>query len=201
MFTAVVSFTESPAPCCDPAKDTDRGKNNLPPETSLWSVKEVMSFFSSLGFPEEAKSFQNQVSFFFFRKGECSWFHVAKCKFTVDKVESETVLASRQPWFLGDAECGKSFSWILCVCLLAGWPIALSICLLFSQLSLPQPPNSGQYDISNNPTDCFSVIVPLVVALMVAIDTSSLQSLPCSTNLIWHQLSSSSIVDEFNYLI
>lgn len=51
---------ESPAPCCDPAKDTDRSKNNLPPETSLWSVKEVMSFFSSLGFPEEAKSFQNQ---------------------------------------------------------------------------------------------------------------------------------------------
>ena len=72
MFTAVVSFTESPAPCSDPAKDTDRGKNNLPPETSLWSVKEVMSFFSSLGFPEEAKSFQNQVSFFSFRKGEYS---------------------------------------------------------------------------------------------------------------------------------
>ena len=82
MFTAVVSFTESPAPCCDPAKDTDRSKNNLPPETSLWSVKEVMSFFSSLGFPEEAKSFQNQVSFFFLLgKVNPVKFHVAKCKF------------------------------------------------------------------------------------------------------------------------
>ncbi|XP_068708295.1 probable G-protein coupled receptor 19 [Montipora foliosa] len=30
------------------------------PDTSLWTVTEVVSFFSSLGFPEEAKSFQNQ---------------------------------------------------------------------------------------------------------------------------------------------
>lgn len=45
----------------DSAKDTEKGKSNLPPDTSLWTVTEVVSFFSSLGFPEEAKSFQNQV--------------------------------------------------------------------------------------------------------------------------------------------
>lgn len=44
----------------DSAKDTEKGKNNLPTDTSLWTVTEVVSFFSSLGFPEEAKSFQNQ---------------------------------------------------------------------------------------------------------------------------------------------
>ncbi|XP_068677105.1 histone acetyltransferase KAT6A-like [Montipora foliosa] len=51
---------ESPIACRDSSKDTERGKSNLPPETSLWTVTEVVSFFSSLGFPEEAKSFQNQ---------------------------------------------------------------------------------------------------------------------------------------------
>ena len=45
----------------DSAKDTEKSKSNLPPDTSLWTVTEVVSFFSSLGFPEEAKSFQNQV--------------------------------------------------------------------------------------------------------------------------------------------
>ena len=45
----------------DSAKDTENSKSNLPPDTSLWTVTEVVSFFSSLGFPEEAKSFQNQV--------------------------------------------------------------------------------------------------------------------------------------------
>jgi len=44
------------------AKDTEKGKSNLPPDISLWTVTEVVSFFSSLGFPEEAKSFQNQVN-------------------------------------------------------------------------------------------------------------------------------------------
>jgi len=44
----------------DSAKDTEKSKSNLPPDTSLWTVTEVVSFFSSLGFPEEAKSFQNQ---------------------------------------------------------------------------------------------------------------------------------------------
>ena len=46
----------------DSAKDTEKSKGNLPPDTSLWTVTEVVSFFSSLGFPEEAKSFQNQVT-------------------------------------------------------------------------------------------------------------------------------------------
>lgn len=44
----------------DSAKDAEKSKSNLPPDTSLWTVTEVVSFFSSLGFPEEAKSFQNQ---------------------------------------------------------------------------------------------------------------------------------------------
>lgn len=50
----------SPSISRNTAKDTEKGKSNLPPDTSAWTVTEVVSFFSSLGFPEEAKSFQNQ---------------------------------------------------------------------------------------------------------------------------------------------
>lgn len=61
-----LTFTGSPSKGMstasrDSAKDTEKSKSNLPPDTSLWTVTEVVSFFSSLGFPEEAKSFQNQV--------------------------------------------------------------------------------------------------------------------------------------------
>lgn len=51
---------DSPPVSGNTASDTEKGKSNLPPETALWTVTEVVSFFSSLGFPEEAKSFQNQ---------------------------------------------------------------------------------------------------------------------------------------------
>ena len=66
-YVAVLFSAGSPAKgplvsARDSAKDTEKGKSNLPPDTSLWTVTEVVSFFSSLGFPEEAKSFQNQVS-------------------------------------------------------------------------------------------------------------------------------------------
>ena len=54
----------TPSTSCSSAKDTEKGKSNLPPDTALWTVTEVVSFFSSLGFPEEAKSFQNQVSIY-----------------------------------------------------------------------------------------------------------------------------------------
>lgn len=115
----MVCFTESPVPCHDPAKDTERGKNNLPPETSLWSVTEVMSFFSSLGFPEEAKSFQNQVSFFFLL-GKMNTVDFMWPNASLGKVESEITQVSHHPRFLGDLEFGKSFSWMLCICLLTG---------------------------------------------------------------------------------
>ena len=66
----------------DSAKDTENSKSNLPPDTSLWTVTEVVSFFSSLGFPEEAKSFQNQVRainkfFAVFLDNKYVFFHVS----------------------------------------------------------------------------------------------------------------------------
>lgn len=65
-FFFFFTFTDPPSKgtssaARDSAKETEKGKSNLPPDTSLWTVTEVVSFFSSLGFPEEAKSFQNQV--------------------------------------------------------------------------------------------------------------------------------------------
>ena len=67
---------------------------------------------------------------------------------SLDKVNSETVLVSCHPWFLGDSECGKSFSCILCAC------------LLFWQLSLPQPPNSGQSHL---------VIIPMILSVWLCL--------------------------------
>ena len=67
MFSVTGSTNkDSPPVSGNTASDTEKGKSNLPPETALWTVTEVVSFFSSLGFPEEAKSFQNQVKHHYF---------------------------------------------------------------------------------------------------------------------------------------
>ena len=90
-------------------------------------------------------------------------------------------------WLESKPRLAGNYSWLLCVCLLAGLEHDILLAVLKSFPSLS--PNSGKYQVGRYSTDCINVSVPLVVApIRVAMDMApsaqiitSLFYLPCST--------------------